>query len=147
MELPVSGSSLGCAVMAVRSRPLKSWAPTVSRSGVSSKGTFASHRASSRPACSMTWVPAVLAVRSGPRSVMYGAPSRAGVCTQRLRYHSARPSRSRMPWTMPLPLNQWVGVTPGLGLWPLRIRRPVSSGGRVPSTVRPVAVISSATGV
>ncbi len=48
---------------------------------------------------------------------------------------------------MPLPLNQWVGVIPGLGLWLLRMRRPVSSGGRVPSTRSPVAVISSATGV
>lgn len=95
----------------------------------------------------MTWVPAAEAVRSGPRSVMYGAPSRAGVFTQRLRYHSARPSRSWMPCTMPLPLNQWVGVTPGLGLWPLRSRRPLSSGGRVPSTVSSVAVTSSTTGV
>ncbi len=48
---------------------------------------------------------------------------------------------------MPLPLNQWVGVMPGLGLWLLRMRRPVSSGGMVPSTTRPVAVISSVTGV
>ena len=27
--------------------------------------------------------------------------------TQRLRYHSARPSRSRIPCTIPSPVNQW----------------------------------------
>uniref|UniRef100_A0AAU2K0V6 Uncharacterized protein n=1 Tax=Streptomyces sp. NBC_00049 TaxID=2903617 RepID=A0AAU2K0V6_9ACTN len=47
---------------------------------------------------------------------------------------------------MPLPLNQWVGVTPGLGLWLFRMNRPVNSGGREPSTVSSVAVISSTAG-
>lgn len=49
-----------------------------------------------------------------------GTPSRKGVRTHRLRYHSARPSFSRMPWIIPSPRNQWLGVMPGLGLWPLR---------------------------
>ena len=42
-----------------------------------------------------------------------------GVCTKRLRYHSARPSRSRTPCTMPSPKNGW-GLVPVNGLAPLR---------------------------
>ncbi len=63
-------ASLGCAVIMPDSLPSKAKAPTVSGSGVSSKGKFDSHSASSRPACSVTWVPAALAVKSGPFSVM-----------------------------------------------------------------------------
>ena len=65
--------------------------PIVSSWSVSSTGRPpASTSAKVRPSTPMTCVFTV----SSPR-------------THRLRYHSARPSRSRTPWTMPSPVNQW----------------------------------------
>ena len=62
-----------------------------------------------------------------------------------LRYHSALPSRRRMPWSMPSPANQCI-VGPFFGLAPLRTYRPSSPAGIVPITGRSYASISSCTG-
>ena len=64
-----------------------------------------------------------------------GAPSSARVRTQRLRYHSARPSRMRTPWNMPSPANQCI-VGPCFGLAPLRTYRPFSPVGQPPFAPR-----------
>lgn len=61
-----------------------------------------------RPLYGMTWV--LQAKSSGGTSPGYGSPSFRATCeerTQRLRYHSARPPRSRTPCTMPSPSIQW----------------------------------------
>ena len=55
-----------------------------------------------------------------PSGRIIDSPASAFVRTQRLRYHSARPSRSRMPCTMPWPVNQCADGSPGSGLGPLR---------------------------
>jgi hypothetical protein len=118
---------------------------------VSSYGSApASTVASVRPAWAMT---CVLAAKSMPACT--GPPghcsrSRSATCrerTQRLRYHSARPSRSRTPCTMPGPRNQcWSGSSEPSGLGPLRRYRPFRQRGRPPVTGRSNAVISSVTG-
>ena len=51
-----------------------------------------------------------------------GTRTRSSNPTYRLRYHSALPSSSRMPCTMPSPMNQWCDVWSGgvIGFGPLR---------------------------
>ena len=115
-------------------------------SGVSTCGKLLSTSAMIRPACATTWVFATPTERSIPCGPNIGWPASAFVRTQRLRYHSARPSRSRIPCTMPWPVNQCADGSPGSGLGPLRRYRPVSSGGSTPSTGRSTASISSGTG-
>ncbi len=77
-----------------------------------------------RPARPITFV---LAVSMPPwRSPGAGGSPSASLTplerTIRARYHSAEPSRSRSPWTMPSPTNQWwvAGSTGVIGLGPLR---------------------------
>ncbi len=99
------GSALGWAVIAVVSRPPKSYGPTVSSEGETPWGRPASHRARTVPACRITCVLAGVAARSTLKSGrMNGCPSSSRVRIERLRYHCARPSPSRMPWSMPGPL-------------------------------------------
>ena len=43
-----------------------------------------------------------------------------GVCTKRLRYHSALPPARRTPCTMPSPKNQW-SLRPDFGFGPVRM--------------------------
>ncbi len=82
-----------------------------------------------------------------PITLVFG-PKSSSPRTQRLRYHSAFPSRRRRPWTMPVPVNQWyvAGSTGRWGLGPLRSRRPSRPSGIVPVTSRSKAVTSSVTG-
>ena len=66
----------------------------------------------------------------------------------RLRYHSARPSRSRTPWAMPSPVNHWYdsGRSTGrCGLGPFH-GATVEALGITPVTSRSKAVTSSVTG-
>ena len=42
-----------------------------------------------------------------PMTLVLAPNALVAVATQRLRYHSARPSRRRTPWTIPSPVNQW----------------------------------------
>ena len=79
----------------------------------SSMGTLpASTMANVRPAWPITLVLAGER-RAGRRRGRGAAPVRRASSstsparTQRFRYHSARPSRSRIPWTIPSPTNQW----------------------------------------
>ena len=71
-------------------------------------GPPASTMARVRPAWPITFV-----LATSPKAPLPGtgvSPSAALTAlprTHRLRYHSARPSRSRTPWTMPSPRNQW----------------------------------------
>ena len=143
----MTGSVFGWAVIAVVRRPSKSNGPTVPSSGVSTCGKLLSTNAMIRPAWAMTCVfatPTEWSTR--PVGPIIDSPARAFVRTQRLRYHSARPSRSRIPCTIPWPVNQCRDGSPGSGFGPLRRYRPTSSGGRTPSTGRSTASISSGTG-
>jgi hypothetical protein len=85
----------------------------------------ASAIASVRPALAMTFVFGAKSLNSvlyGPgRAVSPSASATSAERTQRLRYHSARPSRSRTPWTMPSPTNQWCVSGSGcIGFGPMR---------------------------
>ena len=63
-----------------------------------------------RPAWAMTLVLGEKSISSktGPgRGLSPGASATAPERTQRLRYQRARPSSSRIPWTIPSPVNQW----------------------------------------
>ena len=85
-------------------------------------------------------------VPAKPPTLVFGAISPAG-STKRLRYHSARPPRSRTPCTIPSPRNQCcVAGSAWRGFGPLRIQRPSSSAGSSPTTGRSKAVSSSSTG-
>jgi hypothetical protein len=92
------------------SGPPKLRAATVSRSGVSSKGSDPSVTAQMRPAWWKTLVlpdppyqpPSSRGTGASPRRALA-----SGVRTQRLRYQRAFPPWRSTPWTMPSPANQW----------------------------------------
>ena len=100
-----------CAANPPGSVPPKSHGPTVSSSPESSYGSGPdSTVARMRPALATMCVLAAKSIPSctGPAGqVSPRALATAWERTQRLRYHSARPSRSRTPCTIPSPVNQW----------------------------------------
>ena len=108
---PVTGSALGCAENPCGRPPPKSVRATVSSSSVSSTGLApASTSANVLPACPITFVLGDRSMPSVTGPPGSGTPSSLGTLparTHRFRYHSARPSRRRTPWTMPSPVNQW----------------------------------------
>ena len=66
--------------------------------------------ASVRPAWPITWVLGAASMFSCTGPSAHCSPSAAATAferTQRFRYHSALPSRSRTPCTIPAPMNQW----------------------------------------
>jgi hypothetical protein len=104
-----------------------------------------------RPAWPITLVLAAKSMSACTGPGRSGSPNAAATVaerTDRLRYHSARPSRILMPWTMPSPVNQWYAAGSGepMGLGPLRRYRPSSTPGSVPVTGSSRAVTSSVTG-
>lgn len=102
-------------------------AARVSSSALRATGAVpASTSAHVRPACPMVFVLTVPRTRPGGAGT--GSTPRpcatASDLIQRLRYHSARPSRMRTPCTIPSPVNQWwtagFGAASGNGLGPIR---------------------------
>ena len=110
--MQVAGDRVGLGVRGepAGQRAAEVHGPTVSSSSVSSYGSGPDFTvARVRPALAITCVLAAksIPVVHGPAG--HGSPRASATArdrTHRLRYHSARPSRSRTPCTIPSPMNQ-----------------------------------------